>query len=103
MYHLPSQDALAKDSFYPGQVKVACGDVDEVLAHAEEVLEGELHVEAQEHFYLEPQVTIAYPLEDGGLEVHCCTQALHMLQVRTVHISPSVSGKGCSHFSICFR
>ena len=84
-------------------MKLACGDVDKALAHAEEMLEGELHVEAQEHFYLEPQVTIAYPLEDGGLEVHCCTQALHMVQVRAVHISPHASGKGCSHFSIGFR
>ena len=87
MCALLSQDAIAKDSFYPDKVVLGHGDVDKVLSHAEEVLEGELHVEAQEHFYLEPQVTIAYPQEDGGLEMYCCTQAPHLLQVGQITVT----------------
>ena len=76
------QDAIAKDSFYPYDLSLSCGDVDEAMARAHEVVEGEVHVEAQEHFYLEPQVTIAYPTEDGGMQVYCATQSLTFIQVR---------------------
>lgn len=44
------------------------------MALAENVLEGEFTVGAQEHFYLETFSVIVYPGEDGELEVFSSTQ-----------------------------
>lgn len=38
-------------------------------------LSGEIHIGGQEHFYLETQVTLAVPLEDGEMELFVSTQA----------------------------
>ncbi|XP_070180269.1 xanthine dehydrogenase/oxidase-like isoform X1 [Littorina saxatilis] len=73
-------DAIQKKSFYPLNLLVSNGNVEEALSRAECVLEGELHVEAQEHFYLEPMVTIGYPTEDGGMELACSTQSIAFIQ-----------------------
>ena len=45
------------------------------------VVEGALHVEAQEHFYLETNACVAYPGEAGDIEVVAATQAPGLLQV----------------------
>ncbi|WP_017446470.1 xanthine dehydrogenase molybdopterin binding subunit [Gayadomonas joobiniege] len=50
------------------------GDVDTALANAANRLEGEIAIGGQEHFYLEGQVSIAEPTEEGGIFVHCSTQ-----------------------------
>ncbi|KAK7505493.1 hypothetical protein BaRGS_00003238 [Batillaria attramentaria] len=73
-------DAIEKESYFPYNNAVSNGDVDKAMAEADHVLEGEVHIEAQEHFYLEPQVTIAYPGEDGEIEVVSATQSLTLVQ-----------------------
>nr|KAG5712866.1 hypothetical protein BaRGS_007463 [Batillaria attramentaria] len=78
-YKQASGEALFADDLAPRQV--SNGDVDKAMAEADHVLEGEVHIEAQEHFYLEPQVTIAYPGEDGEIEVVSATQSLTLVQV----------------------
>lgn len=51
------------------------GDVDKALSEAEHVLEGEVHMGGQEHFYLETQACIAVPKnEDDELEIFSSTQ-----------------------------
>ncbi|MEM6709373.1 MAG: xanthine dehydrogenase molybdopterin binding subunit [Pseudomonadota bacterium] len=50
------------------------GDAEAALATAPLVLEGELYVRGQEHFYLEGQVALALPGEDDTLVVHSSTQ-----------------------------
>ena len=76
------QDAIAKDSFFPCNQSFSRGDVEGAMSRADEVVEGEVHVEAQEHFYLECQGTIAYPTEDGGMQVYCSAQDLTLVQVQ---------------------
>ncbi|PVB62798.1 xanthine dehydrogenase molybdopterin binding subunit [Labrenzia sp. 011] len=41
---------------------------------SEAVLSGTMHIGGQEHFYLEGQVAMAQPQEDGGMLVHSSTQ-----------------------------
>lgn len=41
---------------------------------ADVVINGELHVGGQEHFYLEGQVSLAHLTEEGGIFVQCSTQ-----------------------------
>lgn len=74
-------------------------------------LTGEMHMGGQEHFYLETNVTLAVPGEDGEMELFVSTQAacktqvtliLCMLQVLLLYLlhitaatdalSPSVAG-----------
>ncbi|XP_025104164.1 xanthine dehydrogenase/oxidase-like [Pomacea canaliculata] len=74
------QDAIQKNSFFPFHPTICRGDVEVALSAAAHTLEGEMRVGAQEHFYLETQVTRACPGEDGELEVFCSTQALTQLQ-----------------------
>ncbi|XP_076442238.1 xanthine dehydrogenase/oxidase-like isoform X2 [Babylonia areolata] len=71
-------DAIEKESFYPWGQTLTCGDVEEAFSReggdVRVVVEGEVHVEAQEHFYLETHGTIAFPTEDLAVEVVSSTQ-----------------------------
>lgn len=48
---------------------------DAELQQADLVLESEVSVGGQEHFYLEGQVSLAQPTEDGGIFLRCSTQS----------------------------
>jgi xanthine dehydrogenase large subunit len=50
------------------------GDVDEAILAAPAKREGTFRIGGQEHFYLEGQVALAIPQEDGGMLVHSSTQ-----------------------------
>lgn len=51
-----------------------CGDVAKALAQAPHCLAGQFGCGAQDHFYLESQATVAYPLEGGCMEIHTSSQ-----------------------------
>ncbi|NDY70963.1 xanthine dehydrogenase [Desulfobacter hydrogenophilus] len=51
------------------------GDVEEAIASAAYVAKGRVESGAQEHFYLEGQVTVATPSEEGNLHLSSGTQA----------------------------
>jgi len=51
------------------------GDADEAIASAVYVAKGQAESGAQEHFYLESQVTVATPSEEGNLHLSSATQA----------------------------
>lgn len=72
---LSIKEALRRESFIGGEREIRRGDPLKALKEAPHRLEGELRLCGQEHFYLENQATIAYPLDDGSLELHCTTQA----------------------------
>lgn len=50
------------------------GDPKTVIAAARHRLTGEFPIGGQEHFYLEGQISLAIPGEDGEMFVHCSTQ-----------------------------
>jgi xanthine dehydrogenase large subunit len=71
---LTIDEALAAQSFVlPTQV-MARGDAEGALARAPLRLSGRIDVGGQEHFYLEGQVAMAVPGEDGDMLVHSSTQ-----------------------------
>lgn len=41
---------------------------------AQKIIEGAMHIGGQEHYYLEGQVSLASPTEDGGFFIRCSTQ-----------------------------
>jgi xanthine dehydrogenase large subunit len=65
----------------------AAADVDDVIAAAPHRLRGTFDCGGQEHTYLEGQVSLAIPLDDGALLVHSSTQhptEVQKLVARTV-------------------
>jgi xanthine dehydrogenase large subunit len=56
------------------------GDVDQAWKDCDVIVEGSAVSGAQEHVYLETQVAVAYPLENGGLKVFSATQSPGMVQ-----------------------
>ena len=71
---LTIDQALAAQAFIlPTQV-MQRGDADAALAAAPLRLSGRIDIGGQEHFYLEGQVAMAIPGEDGDMLVHSSTQ-----------------------------
>ncbi|KAK6188057.1 hypothetical protein SNE40_004321 [Patella caerulea] len=78
------EDAIKKNSFHDGvekELMLQDGDVEEGFNKSDHVIDGEVHIEAQEHFYLETQAALAVPKgEVGEIEVICTTQYLSLTQ-----------------------
>ncbi|EGD72878.1 hypothetical protein PTSG_04607 [Salpingoeca rosetta] len=69
-------DAIANKSFFDAQVPpVKTGkDIKTALQECDHVIEGEVSCGSQYHFYMETQTAMAFPTDDGGLELHASTQ-----------------------------
>ena len=55
-------------------IKVRKGNMDEGFAKAEVILEHTFHTQITDHAFLEPECSIAVPLEDGRMEVYVGSQ-----------------------------
>lgn len=61
--------------FFIGPLRtIQRGNVDDALKSAEHKFKGNIEIAGQEHFYLESQASIAYPKEDGQIEIHSSSQ-----------------------------
>ncbi|KAL8590330.1 hypothetical protein ACOMHN_006446 [Nucella lapillus] len=74
------KEAISKESFFQPINTVNQGDVTAGWQASDHVLEGEVHIEAQEHFYLETMAALALPGEDGEMEVWASTQGVANVQ-----------------------
>ena len=77
---LTPQQALANDSFVLPTRSFVKGDVAQAIDLAAHVIEAEQFVRGQEHFYLEGQISLALPTEDGG--VHVISSSQHPSEVQ---------------------
>ncbi|XP_008301642.1 xanthine dehydrogenase/oxidase isoform X1 [Stegastes partitus] len=76
------QEAIAAQSFYQPTRTIQKGDLEAGFKQADHILEGEIHIGGQEHFYLETNVTLAVPRgEDGEIELFVSTQSASKTQV----------------------
>jgi xanthine dehydrogenase large subunit len=80
--------AVDAGSFLAPPLRMERGSVDAALAAAPHRLRNRLRVGGQEHFYLETQIALAIPGEDGDITVHSSTQ--HPSEVQ--HICARVLG-----------
>ncbi len=71
---LDARAAHAAQSYVLPPVVVRRGEPDTALAASGHVLEGQLEVGGQEHFYLEGQIAYALPLEQGQWRILSSTQ-----------------------------
>ncbi|XP_041821919.1 xanthine dehydrogenase/oxidase isoform X2 [Chelmon rostratus] len=70
------QEAIAAQSFYQPIRTIEMGDLEAGFKQADHILEGEMHIGGQEHFYLETNITLAVPQEeDGEMELFVSTQS----------------------------
>ena len=66
--------AKEKKSFIIDARKIERGQVVENLKSSPHKLNGKIVIQGHDHFYLESQASIAYPLEDGQIEIHSSSQ-----------------------------
>ena len=74
--------ALAAEATVLPTQRLVRGRPQEVLEQAPHKLKGTVHIGGQDHFYLEGQVAIALPQEDGAMLIHSSTQ--HPSEVQQV-------------------
>ena len=71
---LTIEQAMAKQSFVLAPHTMRRGEPEHALAAAPRRISGRTEIGGQDHFYLEGQVSLAVPMEDGDVLVHCSTQ-----------------------------
>ncbi|XP_057359695.1 aldehyde oxidase 4-like isoform X2 [Manis pentadactyla] len=69
------EQALEHNSFLSVEKKIEQGNVEQAFKSVDQIIEGEVHVEGQEHFYMETQTILAVPKkEDKEMVLHLGTQ-----------------------------
>ncbi|MCB9062262.1 MAG: molybdopterin-dependent oxidoreductase [Halobacteriovoraceae bacterium] len=71
---LSIEEAIEANSFIGEKRIIQRGNFNDSYQSAEHKIEGTLEIQGAEHFYLENQSSIVYPLEDGQLEIHTSSQ-----------------------------
>uniref|UniRef100_A0A8C3JSV9 Aldehyde oxidase n=1 Tax=Calidris pygmaea TaxID=425635 RepID=A0A8C3JSV9_9CHAR len=72
---LTIEDAIKHKSYITEERKIEKGDIEKGFESADEIIEGELHVGGQEHFYLETNSVLVIPrVEDKEMDVYVSTQ-----------------------------
>ncbi|MGY6411434.1 MAG: xanthine dehydrogenase molybdopterin binding subunit [Alkalilacustris sp.] len=72
---LTLDQALAANSRFEDGPRIwSCGDAAAAIAAAPHIVEGEIEIGGQEHFYLEGQAALALPQEGGDMVVHASSQ-----------------------------
>lgn len=71
---LSIDEAIRQDSTIYKAYPIIRGDADKAIQDAPHRLKGSFECGGQEHFYLESQASVVYPLENDQLEVHSSSQ-----------------------------
>jgi xanthine dehydrogenase/oxidase len=74
-------EAIEKSSFYPIFHELKDGNLDEQKGHSAHHIHGTVYVGGQEHFYLETNCSVAFPLDNNSLEIYSSTQNITESQV----------------------
>jgi xanthine dehydrogenase large subunit len=80
------EEALTARSFVLDSHVMRLGDSAGALKSAHHRLQGRIAIGGQDHFYLEGQVSLAVPMEDGDVVVHCSTQHPSEVQHNVAHV-----------------
>jgi len=67
-------EAIERQAWVGDPLTMRQGDAAAALARAPHRLKGEFNLGGQDHFYLEGQISMAQPSEDGDVHVWCSTQ-----------------------------
>ena len=67
-------EAKSKKSFIADNRFIRRGNLEAGFQDSDHILNGTIKIQGHDHFYLESQTSIAYPLEDGQIEIHSSSQ-----------------------------
>jgi xanthine dehydrogenase molybdopterin binding subunit/xanthine dehydrogenase small subunit len=76
------EQAITANSYHTEPHFLLRGEIESALAESPHLLEGELHIGGQDHFYLETHAAWAEPDGEGGVHVSSSTQ--HPTEVQTI-------------------
>jgi xanthine dehydrogenase large subunit len=96
---LSIEEAIAREAWVLPPQAINRGDPRAALAAAPHRLSGEFRAGGQEHFYLEGQIAMAVPGEDGEMAVHSSTQ--HPTEVQ--HLVSRVLGCDYNRVTVTVR
>ena len=82
---LTAQQAHAAQQYVVPPMQLLRGDAQAALAASPHTLQLQFDVGGQEQFYLEGQITLALPQEDGGMKLLCSTQHPSEMQHLVAH------------------
>ncbi|MEL0628194.1 xanthine dehydrogenase molybdopterin binding subunit [Psychromonas aquatilis] len=71
---LDIKEAIKQESWVRPPHALNRGDAQQAIKAAKHTVDGELDIGGQEHFYLEGQISIASPTEDGGMFIQTSSQ-----------------------------
>ncbi|MBJ7537502.1 xanthine dehydrogenase molybdopterin binding subunit [Marinomonas transparens] len=71
---LHPKESLARQEFVLPTHTICCGDPKVAMAKAAHTIKSDIYIKGQEHFYLEGQISVATPNEDGGVVVYASSQ-----------------------------
>lgn len=91
--------AIAQKNWVRPPHSLQRGDAESAIVQAAHQLSGELSIGGQEHFYLEGQVAMSQPNEDGGILVQCSSQ--HPTEVQ--HLVAKVLNKPFNFVTVEMR
>jgi xanthine dehydrogenase large subunit len=83
---LTIEEALAQGAQVLPTVTLMRGDAGKIIAKAPRKVSGRLAIGGQDHFYLEGQIAVAVPGEDGDMLVYSSTQHPSEIQHHVAHI-----------------
>ena len=83
---LSPQDSLAQQAFVLPTHTIKRGDAKKAIENAPLKIKSEHYIRGQEHFYLEGQISIAYPTEDGGVHILASSQHPAEVQKLAAHV-----------------
>lgn len=81
---LTIQDAIKANS-YIGEHQITDGNIEKGFKESDIVLEEDINIGGQEHFYFETISTISVPLENNEILIHASTQNLNEVQHHVAH------------------
>ncbi|KAL5273476.1 XDH family protein [Megaselia abdita] len=83
---LSIDDAIKNNSFYEKSFKkLEKGNVEEGMKNASYIVEGDMHIGGQDHFYMETHGALARPLDADELEIITSTQHPTLMQKFICH------------------
>ena len=83
---LTIEQALEKNYLISTDHVMQRGDAEAGVKAAPNQISGQMEIGGQDHFYLEGQVSMAVPQEDGDVVLHCSTQHPSEVQFNVAHV-----------------
>ncbi|XP_053327928.1 aldehyde oxidase [Spea bombifrons] len=95
---LTIEDAIKYNSYFLPDRKIQHGNAEEGFKRADQILQGEIHVGGQEHFYLETNTVLAVPKgEENEFDIYLSTQDITSAQFAVASVLGVPSNRIMTH------